>query len=1069
MSDTGAPRTDTRIGDSRDRGMTLPELMIAVTVAALIAGVLATSIIVTMRQRDNTEGRLNVARAEQNVSMWMPADLASADTVNTSPWLTPCGSAMCDDIYLGDGSNVLMLEWSEAGEGDALCPPEGMHNCTVTRVSYNFYPAPDGNLYELRRVECVSADLVAWSCSQNVILRELPGPPGGVDFVPGVGMGAVECIERENDPTQTNCTRPTWVIIVSEPLDPCAGLEASELTACIGVGEPGGTIKNANRVIVSINGGGDSSGSGGGINQISITAGGTARRTISADSMTGAPSFLEAKSRCGGPLTLIIDQSGSIVNTGYGPGRVREAAIEFARLLRGTPVDIQVIEFDTTANVLGDGESVRPEPGWHEYFEMSEQDDWERLESLLAGMTFGGGTNWEDALFHTFFNPDGTTPQIVPKTVVFFTDGVPTYSRQSYRNALGMPPASPLYDGSLWQTYNPSNGRWTNGESGANYNQGAFHRAENIAMKVRAEQGGYVRIIGVGVGGINDNSQWVSNPGAGYQNAWEHAYGRYQQGTTEYRSNLDFEYASTFRTNGNYQQATSNWRSTGDFERGNGFQTNHRFQRRESGSWQNTNAATYYANNTTPDDSDGYRINGTTSWATLTEALYDAHRESSPSNFRVSSWTDATPTDYFTSQPSAPTKWRINGTRSAYNITQAVFSAYAHLEPSYFTATWTNRTVTDYYAGQPSAPGLWRINGTRGTWTTITAAQFAAYAHLNPTYFDANWADRTPTQYYSGQPAAPDNWRINGTRAWYTVTEAEFNAYHGGDTSVNWSPMTWSWVSKAVYDAGVATDPDSFRDTGTNTSLPVTTPGAEFEVVGARGTPEDHYRQVKVYPANGPYDGIQDRSVAPTSGKTILARLVAGNDTGLPYVPADAEGNDNAEEANMFVIQGNSDAAWAELTPAMRAIALGQCGGTLTLSTKTSNGQSVSAPFTYENSAVFHADGAAVEPFQPNIVTTNAHDRQKGFDYAVPGGTFITTEIRPQASSVLLRFQPLGWECRAGARVLGAADMNEQPIELVVTNPDGTTTTVLSGWSQISVRIGANEAVSCTLRVAQTS
>ena len=47
--------------------------------------------------------------------------------------------------------------------------------------------------------------------------------------------------------------------------------------------EPGDTTvtyvnnKNANRVVVTINGGGDASGRGGGINQISITAGGTTR------------------------------------------------------------------------------------------------------------------------------------------------------------------------------------------------------------------------------------------------------------------------------------------------------------------------------------------------------------------------------------------------------------------------------------------------------------------------------------------------------------------------------------------------------------------------------------------------------------------------------------------------------------------------------------------------------------------------------------------------------------------------------------------------------------------------
>ena len=57
---------------------------------------------------------------------------------------------------------------------------------------------------------------------------------------------------------------------------------------------------------VTINGGGTGSG---GVNQISITAGGTTRREIDANSLLGAPSLVAARSRCGGPITLIVDES----------------------------------------------------------------------------------------------------------------------------------------------------------------------------------------------------------------------------------------------------------------------------------------------------------------------------------------------------------------------------------------------------------------------------------------------------------------------------------------------------------------------------------------------------------------------------------------------------------------------------------------------------------------------------------------------------------------------------------------------------------------------------------------
>ena len=912
-------------------------------------------------------------------------------------------------------------------------------------------------------------------------LRELPGPPGGADFVPGVGVGAAGCEARlvGGDPT---CTEPTWVIIVSEPLDPCAGLTGEEFTACVGTGDDTGVVKDANRVIVSINGGGDSSGGGGGVNQISITAGGTVRQTITADSMTGAPSFAEARSRCGGPLTLIIDQSTSIPSTAH--AKVRTAAIEFARTLRGTPVSIQVVRFSDYAGVLGKGQSVEPEPGWHEYFDMSEEADWTKIEQLLNGMSFGGSTNWEDALYRTFYNADGTTPQIVPETVVFFTDGVPTVDRlvPANRGDSGALPAEPVpYDANLWQTYTgsmslapgvePPASSWITGKRAGVFYQASFARADYIAAKVRAEQAGYVRMIGVGVGGVNDPLRWIVEPGAGYVNVWEHAYGRYQQGNPGWWSNHDFEQATAFQANGDYEQATGNYQARQDYEQATTFQANLDYERYQSGSWTNiTDPAIYYTNQ--PGSPSTYRINGTRSWYTISETAYVTYRSRSESNFRINAWSDRSPAQYYTNQPLSPNTWRINSTkRSWYSINQADFNAYRLNSPSNFQATWQDRTPAQYYTNQPSVPGLWRMNTTNRSWYNISAADYTAYSAQSPNNFSANWADRTPTQYYTSQPSAPDNWRINGTRDWYLVTQAEYDAYHGSDTSVNWKgDAVWTWVSKAVYEAGVATDPASFRDTGSKTSLPVGTPGAEYEIVAAQGSPSNHYRQVKSYPSSGPYTGIDARISEYRTGQQVLASLIAGNTIGTPYVPvADEDGSDNAEIANMFVIPGNDDAAWTQLTPVLKAIALGECGGTLTLATKTSAGAAVSAPFTYENSAVYRSDGSTVTPFVPTVVTTNAQYRTRGFDYAVPGGTFITTEIRPQASSVLLRYQPLGWECRAGARPLTAAEINEEPISLTVTNPDGTTTTVPSGWSQIAVKIAANEAVSCVLKVTQIS
>ena len=88
-------------------------------------------------------------------------------------------------------------------------------------------------------------------------------------------------------------------------------------------------------MIVSINGGGDVAGAGGGINQISITAGGTVRSEIAANSVQGAPTFVEARSRCGGPMTLVIDESNSI---GASITDVKAGVRTFVEALAGTPV-----------------------------------------------------------------------------------------------------------------------------------------------------------------------------------------------------------------------------------------------------------------------------------------------------------------------------------------------------------------------------------------------------------------------------------------------------------------------------------------------------------------------------------------------------------------------------------------------------------------------------------------------------------------------------------------------------------------------------------------------------------
>ncbi|MDO9175518.1 MAG: prepilin-type N-terminal cleavage/methylation domain-containing protein, partial [Actinomycetota bacterium] len=68
-----------------DDGMTLPEVLITMVIMGTLITSLVAATSVILKQQDNSEGRLNNARSEQNVGIWLPSDLASAEDVDTSP------------------------------------------------------------------------------------------------------------------------------------------------------------------------------------------------------------------------------------------------------------------------------------------------------------------------------------------------------------------------------------------------------------------------------------------------------------------------------------------------------------------------------------------------------------------------------------------------------------------------------------------------------------------------------------------------------------------------------------------------------------------------------------------------------------------------------------------------------------------------------------------------------------------------------------------------------------------------------------------------------------------------
>ncbi|MFN8022379.1 MAG: vWA domain-containing protein [Acidimicrobiales bacterium] len=453
----------------RDTGSTLPELIITVMMLGLIVTSLAAAVIVMVKQQANTKGRLNVSRSETSIGLWLPADLASAEDVDVTPGASPCGTSCPPGTQLG-GSNTIMLSWDslEAGVTDAI----------ASRINVSYRYVKVGTEYQLVRVQCSQTGTGPWSCGNTIVLHNLSAPPPATNFVPGV-------------------TSPSWVIKVSEPLDPSSPIDdGSGTTTTTTPVDPSAPVKNAQRVIVTVNGGGTAAGAGGGVNTISLSAGGTTRTIIDSTSTAGTPTFNEARTRCGGNYGLIIDDSGSI---GSGMASVIQGARAFVDAFAGTPIKIQVVRFDTTASVIGENPRSR-------YYDMLVDSDVTALRNLLGGLVANNSTNWEDALHRMFFQADGTVQQTLPDTVLFFTDGEPTVSRIEATSSPLAPTNPPAR-----QTQLASSGT-------GSYDQEAFNRAKYIVDQFRSS----VDFIGVGVGpAFNNSSTWLD-----YGPGWHYNYER---------------------------------------------------------------------------------------------------------------------------------------------------------------------------------------------------------------------------------------------------------------------------------------------------------------------------------------------------------------------------------------------------------------------------------------------------------------------------------------------------------------------------------------------------------------
>jgi uncharacterized protein YegL len=461
----------------RDAGMTLPELLITTMVLGLVLIVLSAGISVTLRQSADTRGRVDVARWEQNLGMWLPDDLTSAraDQISTDPKATPCGdgASSCDGVPV-EGSNVILMTWTDGG--------------STTWVSYRYQEDPKGDGYGLYRVACVDG-----SCSSVRVLGDLSAPtnPDGTPMTWAPGDPVPGTVVDVDYPTVAGGSDGS--VVCPETPDPTA--------------DPCDRSIGQRRVIVTVNGDPAFDGTPRS-SRITVSAGGAKLDTLGTPTFT-APSAVPARTECGGPITLLVDKSGSIGSDGM--NGVKAGLVEVVNTLSGTPTMLQIVTFSNRSDALGPG------TGWNEYFDMSVPANAATLISAINGLSYGGSTNWEDALFRTFFNASGvphsetgipTAP--MPALVVLLTDGLPTRHRASGASFKSdtastdtSQPIPAVYDYS--NAYDPDQ---------STMSPRAWFRAADLLDRVLGNEtyGSAIRVMGIGAGEeFADDRQMFNN------------------------------------------------------------------------------------------------------------------------------------------------------------------------------------------------------------------------------------------------------------------------------------------------------------------------------------------------------------------------------------------------------------------------------------------------------------------------------------------------------------------------------------------------------------------------------
>ena len=132
-------RRSCRRASRDDRGFTLVEVLITISISGVILGAVSMGLLFSLRVQGPTAERLNDSRYKQVLSAWLPSDLASADAVGGADTTASTSAGCATEVA---GTNALRLVVTDDSTG------------AITYISYRVVES--GGLWQLTRTTCLA-------------------------------------------------------------------------------------------------------------------------------------------------------------------------------------------------------------------------------------------------------------------------------------------------------------------------------------------------------------------------------------------------------------------------------------------------------------------------------------------------------------------------------------------------------------------------------------------------------------------------------------------------------------------------------------------------------------------------------------------------------------------------------------------------------------------------------------------------------------------------------------------------------------------------------------------------